>query len=66
MASSDRAALVALYRSTGGTRWKQNRNWDTDAGLSQWHGVQVNHEGRVVHLLLEDNNLQGMLGILPP
>ena len=65
MSSSDRAVLLALYRSTRGTRWEQNHNWNKDAELSRWHGVYVNGEGRVVKLLLQYNNLQGMLVLSP-
>ena len=60
----DRAALVALFRSTGGARWKYNNNWDTDADLSQWRGVQVNVDGRVVKLRLSSNNLEGILMLM--
>lgn len=59
MASTDRDALVALYRSTDGANWKINDNWDTDAELSTWHGVIVNDEGRVVTLTLCRNDLRG-------
>ncbi|CAM9735377.1 unnamed protein product [Ectocarpus sp. 12 AP-2014] len=59
MSSEDRAALIALFRSTGGTRWENNDNWDKDADLSKWHGVQVNEDGRVVGLWLSSNNLEG-------
>ena len=60
MASEDRAVLVGLYRSTGGTSWTRQQNWNTSADLSQWHGVEVNGEGRVVKLFLFMNNLQGI------
>ncbi|CAM9986747.1 unnamed protein product, partial [Ectocarpus fasciculatus] len=59
MASTDRAALLALFRSTRGSGWKNNKNWNTDAPLSEWYGVYVNGEGLVVKLRLNDNNLQG-------
>ncbi|CAB1113543.1 unnamed protein product [Ectocarpus sp. CCAP 1310/34] len=59
MSSEDRAALVALFWSTGGTRWIFNANWATDANLSKWHGVEVNDHGRVVELDLNNNNLRG-------
>lgn len=55
----DRDALVALFRATGGASWKRKQNWDTDAELSAWFGVEVNNQGRVVKLNLEWNNLQG-------
>ncbi|CAN0345282.1 unnamed protein product, partial [Ectocarpus sp. 12 AP-2014] len=34
-------------------------NWDTDAELATWAGVEVDDEGRVVQLILPDNNLHG-------
>lgn len=52
--------MVALFHATGGTSWKRNDNWDTDADLSKWYGVKVNDQGRVVKLDLNRNNLQGM------
>ncbi|CAN0318403.1 unnamed protein product, partial [Ectocarpus fasciculatus] len=61
MASTDRAALLALFRSTRGSGWKNSNNWNTTAPLSEWHGVRVDGEGRVVKLLLNDNNLQGTI-----
>ncbi|CAM9220590.1 unnamed protein product [Ectocarpus sp. 13 AM-2016] len=61
MPSEDRAALVALFRSTGGTRWIRNANWDTDADLSQWSRVKVNNDGRVVKLSLANNYLGGTI-----
>ncbi|CAN0535768.1 unnamed protein product, partial [Ectocarpus sp. 8 AP-2014] len=39
MAQTDRKALVALYNATGGAKWRDNRNWNTSAALSQWYGV---------------------------
>ena len=57
--ATDRAALVALYDSTGGVRWTNNTNWKTSAVLGQWHGVTTNHSGRVIKLELPSNNLTG-------
>lgn len=54
-----------LNRSTGGPYWKREDNWDTDARLSNWHGVRVNDEDRVVDISLPNNNLHGKLGIQP-
>ncbi|CAN0320031.1 unnamed protein product, partial [Scytosiphon promiscuus] len=58
MASRDRHALIALYNATGGANWEDSTNWNTDADLSEWYGVEV-HEGRVVKLSLNGNNLEG-------
>ncbi|CAB1108817.1 unnamed protein product [Ectocarpus sp. CCAP 1310/34] len=60
MSSMDRAALIALYRSTDGANWKRKRNWNTEAGLATWQGVRLNHAGRVVELALPNNNLHGI------
>lgn len=60
MASTDHAALAALFRSTNGAAWWFNNNWDTDAQLSTWHGVEVDHEDRLVKLGLTGNSLQGI------
>lgn len=59
MTSADRDALVALFRSTGGTDWLEKRNWDTDAELIAWHRVQVTRQGSTVKLNLISNNLRG-------
>eukprot|EP00903_Cladosiphon_okamuranus_P021997 g20224.t1 len=58
-APTDRDALLALYRSTDGSNWKNSPNWGSGPHLSQWHGVKVNHQGRVVKLFLDTNNLRG-------
>ena len=61
MASADRDALLALYRSTDGPSWRRMDNWGTDAALSDCYGVEVNDEGRVVGLNLGWNiNLRGI------
>ena len=50
--ASDRAALVALYRATGGDNWGDNTNWLSDAPLGHWHGVTTDKDGRVIELTL--------------
>lgn len=61
--AGDRAALVALYETTGGASWKNNENWLTDAPLGEWAGVATDSLGRVTGLFLESNNL---ISTLPP
>ncbi|CAN0467251.1 unnamed protein product [Ectocarpus sp. 12 AP-2014] len=61
MVSTDREALVSLFRSTGEAGWIRRDNWDTDADLATWNGVTVNDQGRVVNLDLKYNNLQGSI-----
>lgn len=61
MGHADRHALVAFHNATGGASWRHKENWDTDADLSQWHGIEVNGQGRVVALSLPLNNLRGIV-----
>ena len=57
--SDDRAALTAFYHATGGTNWRNSRNWVSAAPLNQWHGVTTDPDGRVTELSLTDNRLNG-------
>ena len=61
--TSDRAALVALYHSTGGANWDANANWLSDRPIREWHGVTTNSNDRVVRLVLHGNRL---MGEIPP
>ena len=58
---SERDALVAFYRATGGSTWKDNTNWLSDAPIGQWYGVRTDEDGKVVELRLNDNRLSGQL-----
>ena len=58
---TDRDILVALYDASGGPNWTNNENWLTDAPLGDWHGVQVDSEGRVDSLSLLANALAGSI-----
>ncbi len=55
----DRAALVALYESTGGGNWVNSANWLSDRPLDEWHGVGLNRDGKVVSIGLTRNGLSG-------
>ena len=58
----DRAALMALYNSTGGPNWTNNTNWGTDEPLYNWYGVEM-HSRRVLDLKLPSNNLRGRIPV---
>ena len=57
--AEDRAALMALYNSTGGAAWKNSTNWSSTEPLSEWFGVEVDPGGRVTGLELTENGLNG-------
>ncbi len=57
----DREVLEALYDATRGPDWTHNENWLTDAPLGDWHGVEVDDQGRVVELSFLANRLIGRI-----
>jgi hypothetical protein len=69
--SSEREALRALYKATGGSDWKDKSGWLGPQGTEcEWHGVQCGerqHNGETVptvwFLDLGQNNL---VGTIPP
>lgn len=58
----ERAALMALYNSTGGPNWRNKQGWDTSADYCTWHGIRC-HNNQLYWIDLTNNNLTG---ILPP
>jgi Leucine-rich repeat (LRR) protein len=63
--SSERAALVALYQSTGGEGWLDTTGWLGPSGTEcAWYGVTCDESGStVVDVALWSNNL---VGTIPP
>jgi len=61
--SSERAALIALYESTGGANWTNHRNWLGPAGTEcNWYGITCDHSGKhVATISLPGNTLVGSL-----
>ena len=60
-AATDRAALMALYKSAGGTGWTDKTNWDSAEPLNTWFGVTLLGNDRVAELDLSANNVRGTL-----
>ena len=58
-ASTDKAALVALYNATDGPNWGNNRNWLSDRPIGEWSRVSTDGDGRVTGLWLDGNQLSG-------
>jgi hypothetical protein len=61
---SERAALLAIYKSTGGEQWTNREGWGGAAGTEcAWHGVECqpgdNNSQIVYSLDLSNNNLHG-------
>lgn len=57
----DYDALVSFYNALNGSSWFNSTNWlDTTKPLSLWYGVTETN-GRVTHINLTNNNLNGIL-----
>lgn len=66
VSAAERAALVALFESTGGPTWAHRVGWVGSPGTEcRWHGVQCgqreNAQSTIIRLDLTDNNLRGAL-----
>lgn len=72
--ASERAALIALFQSTGGCNWTNKSNWLKSTDCSDfndpgtecdWYGVTCNPEGtHVTGINLFNNGLSGTVGDL--
>ena len=53
--------LVAFYTALNGPSWKNNSNWLSTRPLGEWYGLELNSDGRVEELVLEENGLNVVL-----
>ena len=56
---TDRDVLEVLYHASGGPDWSNRTNWLSDLPVSEWYGVGTDGSGRVTHLSLWGNRLNG-------
>lgn len=59
---TDSLALVALYDSTNGDGWLRKEGWKVGSPLT-WEGTYFTPNGRLLSVVLNDNNLEG---VIPP
>ena len=59
--SQDLGTLAAFYWATEGTNWTTSTGWLSDEPMRTWHGVKTDSDGRVTHLNLDNNSLNGNL-----
>ncbi len=58
---SDREILEAVYETLRGPDWTDSDNWLTGRPLRDWHGVEVDSQGRVIGLSLTYNRISGWI-----
>ncbi len=56
---SDSLALIELYNNTNGTNW--TNTWELNQPINTWIGVELNSEGCVQKLIMDNNQLAGNL-----
>ncbi|MCC6817203.1 MAG: hypothetical protein IT267_12380 [Saprospiraceae bacterium] len=56
---SDSVTLVKFYESTNGPLW--NTKWSLDKPMNTWFGINVDGNGCVTHINLNNNNLTGSI-----
>ena len=59
--AADRGALWGFYNATDGPNWTVGTNWLTGEPLSAWHGLTIDSNGRVTHVVLTNNELTGTI-----
>jgi GEVED domain/Domain of unknown function DUF11/HYR domain len=57
--AQDSLELVRLYNATNGANW--TNKWNLNAPMTTWFGVNINSNGCVIRVQLNDNNLVGTL-----
>ena len=58
----DRFGLAVLYAAWGGLNWRYQEGWvDSTTSVCDWTGIDCDTEGRVVGIILNDNNLKGVI-----
>ena len=56
---SDSLELVKLYNSLDGLNWTNKTNWLVPGkGIDTWYGIEINANGCVTSIKLNDNNLK--------
>ena len=56
----DKQCLLELYNACGGDSWTKNKwNIENDWTTWNWHGVELNEEGRLINLKLRECGLTG-------
>lgn len=58
---SNRVALLELFKSTAGERWKNDLNWCSNLRYHLWFGIRVDEAGCVAVLDLTNNDLEGCI-----
>lgn len=59
--AKEREILMNFYTATGGDNWTDNTNWGSALPVSEWYGIRTDHDGLVIGISLQFNNLTGSI-----
>lgn len=54
-------ALATIFASLGGAQWEDRTDWLTDTDPCTWYGLECDSTGFVSRMLLDGNNLTGVV-----
>ena len=54
---SDSLALVVIYNIADGANWKASRKWELEKPMSDWPGIKLNDEGRVIEMSITNGTV---------
>ena len=59
--SNEILSILSLYTSTNGNEWRSKKNWNSTRRLSEWQGIEVDEDGKIIEIRLLMNGLNGTL-----
>ena len=62
---TDSLALVKIYTIADGANWKESRRWDLEKPMTDWPGIKLNNEGRVIELSITNGTVSTVDWELP-
>ena len=58
---TEREILSNLFSQTNGSTWTEDLNWGSTEPLDAWYGIELDQDGFVIGLTVQNNNLAGNL-----
>ena len=53
----DSLALVKIYTIADGANWKESRKWDLEKPMTEWPGIKLNDDGRVIEVSITNGTV---------
>jgi len=63
--ASDSLALAKIYAIADGANWKESRRWDFEKPISEWPGIKLDDDGRVIECSITNGTVTTVEWELP-